>query len=169
MSERDGDGDRARHRPASPRRGGKPARPPGRPAGGQGSRRGRPGGLGLKALGPGEFELTHPRCVEQMRLDYEEGIEIWKAGEPEEARDALRYALQGCGDNLWVHVALGRIALEDFRDASLARGHFGYAYELAERALPRGFNGRLPRHRPANRPYYEAIEGLAACYEALGK
>lgn len=103
-----------------------------------------------------------------MELDYAEGIEIWQAGDPEGARDALRYALQGCGDNLWVHVALGRIALEDFNDPSLARGHFGYAFELAQRAFPPGFTGRLPRDRFANRPFFEALEGLTACYEALG-
>jgi hypothetical protein len=104
-----------------------------------------------------------------MELDYEEGIELWREGDFEAARDALRYALQGCGDNLWVHVALGRLALESFRDPALARGHFGYAFELVQRALPRGFSGRLPRHRLANRPYYEAIDGLAACYDALGQ
>jgi hypothetical protein len=104
-----------------------------------------------------------------MELDYQEGIELREAGDPEAARDALRFALQGCGDNLWVHVALGRIALDDFKDPRLARGHFGYAFELAQRALPPGFRGRLPRHRPANRPLYDAVDGLAACYEALGK
>ncbi len=104
-----------------------------------------------------------------MELDYAEGIELREAGDPEAARDALRYALQGCGDNLWVHVALGRIALEDFNDPTLARGHFGYGFELAQRAIPPDFNGRLPRHRDANRPFYDAIDGLIACYEALGK
>jgi hypothetical protein len=68
-----------------------------------------------------------------------------------------------------VHVALGRIALEEDHDAALARGHFGYAFELAQRALPPKFSGRLPRHREVNRPYYDAIEGLAACYDALGQ
>jgi tetratricopeptide (TPR) repeat protein len=116
-----------------------------------------------------DFELVHPRCVLQMRPDYEEGLELWKAGDTEAARDALRYALEGCGDNLWIHVALGQIALQEFRDPTLARGHFGYAFELVERALPRGFKGRLPRNLPANRPFYEAAEGLAACYEALGQ
>lgn len=127
----------------------------------------RRGGLGLARLGGSDFELVHPRCVREMELDFEEGIELRKAGDPEAARDALRFALQGCGDNLWVHVGLGWIALEDFKDPTLARGHFGYAYELAQRALPGGFNGRLPRHRPANRPFFDAIEGLAACYDAL--
>jgi hypothetical protein len=103
-----------------------------------------------------------------MELDYEEGIELWHEGDVESARDALRFALQGCGDNLWVHVALGRIALEEFKDPTLARGHFGYGFELAQRALPPGFSGRLPRHRPANRPFYDAIDGLIACYDALG-
>ncbi|WP_422931248.1 hypothetical protein [Singulisphaera sp. PoT] len=104
-----------------------------------------------------------------MELDYAEGIELREAGDPEAARDALRYALQGCGDNLWVHVALGRIALEEFNDPALARGHFGYGFELAQRAIPPGFDGRLPRHRLANQPFYDAIDGLIACYEGLGK
>jgi hypothetical protein len=96
-------------------------------------------------------------------------MELWRAGDPEAARDALRYALQGCGDNLWAHVALGRIALEEFGDPALARGHFGYAFELARRAIPPGFRGRIPPDRPRNRPFYEAVEGLAAAYDALGK
>ena len=103
-----------------------------------------------------------------MELDYEEGIELRKAGDPEAARDALRFALQGCGDNIWVHVALGWIALDDFRDPSLARGHFGYAFELADKVLPGAFDGRLPREHPANRPLYDAVDGLARCHDALG-
>ena len=103
---------------------------------------GRPTGLiGLYRLERGDFELVHPRKVEETREDYEEGIELWKEGDPESARDALRYALSACHDNLWVHVALGRIALAEFRDPTLARGHFGYAFELGERALPAGFCG----------------------------
>src|SRR3954452_16100513 len=129
----------------------------------------RRGGLGLKRLGGADFELVHPRCVGEMELDYEEGMELWREGDVESARDALRFALQGCGDNLWVHVALGRIALQEFKDPMLARGHFGYAFELAQRALPTGFSGRLPRQRLANRPFFEAIDGLAECYDALGK
>jgi len=105
----------------------------------------------------------------EVDLDYAEGIEIWKAGDPEGARDALRYALAACHANVWVHVALGQIAMRDFRDPTLARGHFGYAVELGERALPRGFMGRLPRERASNRPFYEALEGLAECLETLGR
>ena len=63
----------------------------------------------------------------------------------------------------------GQIALVEFRDPALARGHFGYAFELAHRALPQGFKGRLPRDRPNNRPFYEAIDGLAQSLEALGR
>jgi hypothetical protein len=92
-----------------------------------------------------------------LELDYEEGMELLRAGDPEAARDALRYALQGCGDNLWVHVALGRIALDEFREPALARGHFGYAFELAQKALPPGFAGRLDPDRVVNRPFFHAI------------
>jgi hypothetical protein len=148
------------------------SRPPGRPGPGRGRRpphAGRPGSIGLRPLDSGDFELVHPRCVEHRRDDYEEGIAIWRAGEPEEARDALRYALEGCGDNLWIHAALGRIALEAFRDPTLARGHFGYAVELVQKALPRDFAGRLPPDRPANRPFYDALDGLIACCQAVGQ
>lgn len=147
--------------------------------GGGGSRRPDPRGRGgasgsrsslsVRPLGDGAFELVHPPCVEERWPDYEEGLEIWGEGEIEEARDALRYALERCTDNLWVHVALGRIALESGRDAPLARGHFGYVVELVERALPPGFRGRLPRDRPFNQPFFDGVAGLAACHEAEGR
>jgi hypothetical protein len=111
---------------------------------------------------------VHPACVEETELDYEEGLEIWRAGDPEGARDALRYALGACGANIWIHTALGRIALEEFRDPSLARGHFGYAVELARRALPPSFAGVLPPDQPRNRPFYDAIDGLIRTLDALG-
>ena len=171
MPERGGDDrNRGPRRPGSgpPARGPRPSAP--RPGGQKSTGHGKPLRLtpiGLKKLGGEEFELVHPKCVDEMELDYAEGIEIWEAGDPESARDALRYALGGCGDNLWVHVALGKIALEAFNDAELARGHFGYAFELAFRALPRDFRGRLPRSSPRNAPIFDALEGLARCYEAL--
>ena len=168
MIERGG-GNRGENRPPAKGRGGRPAAPGRRPSasGAKGGPSHR-GGLGLKRLGGDDFALVHPKCAREMEPDYEEGIELRKAGDPEAARDALRFALQGCGDNIWVHVALGAIALDDFRDPGLARGHFGYAYELAEKALPGDFGGRLPREHPANRPLYDAVDGLARCHDALG-
>ena len=170
MTEQDrgGNKDRDRRGKNPPGRPGEPQRP-GPGSGGRPAPPRRTGGLNLKRLSGDQFELVHPRCVVEMELDYEEGIELWKAGDPEAARDALRYALQGCGDNIWVHNALGKIAFDDFNDPSLARGHYGYAFELAQKAFPLDFRGRLGRERPANRPYFEAIEGLALCYDALGK
>jgi hypothetical protein len=117
----------------------------------------------------GEFELVHPACVKETELDYQDGLELWKAGDPEGAQDALRYALVACRDNQWIHLALGRIALGEFRDPELARGHFGYAVELARQAIPQGFRGRLPCGRPANEAFYGALEGLISCLCALGK
>jgi hypothetical protein len=128
----------------------------------------RPGSIRLARLAGNDFELVHPRCVRDLEPDYEDGLEIWRAGDPEGARDALRYALSACHDNLWIHVALGKMALQEFHDPSLARGHYGYAVELVRRALPPGFSGRLLPDRPANRPFYEAMEGLVQCLEALG-
>lgn len=101
--------------------------------------------------------------------DYEEAMILLDEGDDEEAVEALRYALEACRDSLWLHVALGKIALTRRNDPELARGHYGYAFELIEAGLPRDFDGPLPRSHPPNMPCYEAMEGLAACYEALGQ
>ncbi len=171
---REGNGDggrppdkrRGKPAPRGPFRPGPRPRPGARPGGA----RSGPGPIGLNRIGGGDdFELVHPRCVKETELDFEEGLELWKAGDPESARDALRYALSACHENIWAHVALGQIALVEFRDPALARGHFGYAFDLAHRALPPGFRGRLPRERPSNRPFFEAIDGLAQSLEALGR
>ena len=127
----------------------------------------KPGAIGLARIGGNSFELVHPHGIKEVELDYEEGMELWKAGDPESARDALRYALSACHANIWIHTALGQIALEEFHDPTLARGHFGYAVDLGCNALSHRFAGRLPPDRPANRPFFEAIEGLLRCLEAL--
>ena len=140
--------------------------PGGRKAPGGGPGR-RAGPLSLRRVEGDCFELVHPRCVIERRDDFEEGLAIWRAGEPDEAREVLLFGLEGCGDNLWIHNALGRIALDVDRDPTLARGHFGYAVELVQRSLPSDFHGRLPAERPPNRPFFEAVAGLIACLEAL--
>lgn len=129
----------------------------------------RAGPLTLRQVEGDRFELVHPRCVIERRDDFEEGLAIWRAGEPDEAREVLLFGLEGCGDNLWIHNALGRIALDVDRDPTLARGHFGYAVELVQRSLPGDFHGRLPAERPPNRPFFEAVAGLIECLEALNQ
>ncbi len=166
MGERGGSGNRGGRR-YPPRGRGPGGRGRGGSGGSPGGGRRQGGSIGLREIGPGLFELVHPRCVEERQEDFEEGLELWNAGEPEDARDALRFALEGCGDNLWVHVALGRLALSEFSDPTLARGHFGYALSLAQQAIPRDLAGELPPDRPMNVPLYDAIAGLIACCQAL--
>ena len=124
------------------------------------------GGLRLRHLGGDDYEFDHPPCVAETELDYAEGLEFLKDGDAESARDALRYALQGCGDNMYVHTALGHLALDEFNDPKLARGHYGYGFQLGVAAFPPSFRGRLP-DRVANRPFLEAVAGLIRCLEAL--
>jgi hypothetical protein len=149
-------------RPDGPKRKSKP-RPSDRP------RHGKPSPISLRRIEPGVFELVHPPCIDEVDLDYQEAMEMWKIGEPEEARDALRFALEGCSDNLWIHAALGEIALKEHRDPRLAMGHFGYAFDLVHRVVADGFTGRIPRDIPANRPFHDALQGLIACLRALGE
>lgn len=168
--------------PARPQRPGDRSRPHAKPkhrggpgnAPGSGPRRSGPKptgpaktGIRLRPLGGNAFELDHPPCVRETELDYEEGLEIWKHGDPDAARDALRFALSACRDNLWVHEALGRIALREFNDAQLAIGHFGYVIELTTLVLTDRFSGILPSDRRNNRPVYDALDGLIACHEQL--
>jgi hypothetical protein len=52
----------------------------------------------------------------------------------------------------------------------LARGHFGFAYQLGTKALARAGNpSPLPALHPANRPFYDAGRGLAWTLNELGK
>lgn len=125
-------------------------------------------GFGLKPAGPSRFELTHPPCVAEREEDYAEAMEAWRAGEPEEAREILRFALEDCGDNLWIHAALGRLALES-GDLPLARGHFGYAVELVRGLVEPLAPGSLDPGRTGNRPFLDACDGLAATLERAGQ
>ena len=104
-----------------------------------------------------------------MEPDYQEGLELWTAGDPEAARDALRYALEGCHENLWIHVALGRLALLEFRDPVLARGHFGYAVELVRKAIPAGFSGTLPRQAARQRTILRSRPGACSVFAGAGQ
>ncbi len=135
----------------------------------QRSRTGRAApGFGLNAIGDGRLELIHPRCVLDREEDFREGIEVWRGGEPEEAREVLRFALEDCGDNLWVHAALGQIALE-MGDQVLARGHFGYAFELVRALVEPLSAGVLDPGLSGNRPFFDALDGLIACQRREGQ
>lgn len=103
-----------------------------------------------------------------------------EGGELEIAVEELRWLLSGCPDLMAGHVLLGDLALEmgatnggpPVKESSikLARGHYGYAYTLGEKALRfAGATGPLPASQPANRPLHEAARGLAWCLESLAK
>jgi hypothetical protein len=153
---------RRHHRMKSPRRkefarrGEKPDRPK--------------SGVSLRPV-PGReaWELVHPRCASVRAEDMEEVEAMLAAGEHEVARDELRWLLEGCPDFIAAHRVLGELALEE-NDLSLARGHFGYAYEIGLRAFPpRGLPGPLPYDLPANQAFLEAAKGLAWCLRQLGE
>ena len=164
-------GSRRRHqggRGAAKRSRGQPASPAGRPsAKPRGdrlglTRRDQPDGMPL-------WELTHPRCSRQRSDDLEEVEAMLAAGESEIARDELVWLLSECPDFLEAHVQLGLIALED-EDPTLARGHFGRAYELVLRAITdAGVTGQVPYTLEGNRVFFEAAKGLAHTLMATGR
>ena len=108
----------------------------------------------------GGWELVPPRSVRDRDADLEEVRGMMEVGEFEIARDELVWLLSECRDLIDAHRLLGEIALAD-EDFRLARAHFGYAYELGSRALPKDFAGPLPLCCPANRGFLESCKGLA--------
>ena len=89
--------------------------------------------------------------------------------EHEIARDELRWLLEGCSDNIAAHELLGELALQE-DDVPLARGHFGYAYQLGLTALRRaGSPSPLAFQHIANQPFFAAGKGLVHCLISLDK
>ena len=99
----------------------------------------------------------------------EEVQKMIEGGEAEIARDELLWLLNGCSDCLLAHKMLGEMALAD-HDLRLARGHFGYAFEIGSKALDRaGAKVAAPYRLPANQAFFEAGKGLAYCLHQLSK
>lgn len=91
------------------------------------------------------------------------------AGEIEIARDELRWLLSGCPEFIAAHVLLGELAVAE-GDLPLARGHYGAGFQLGLQTLRRA---RMPKpllySQPANRPFFDAGNGLIGCLVKLGK
>jgi hypothetical protein len=115
------------------------------------------------------WELVHPRCAIEREADLREVEAMIAAGEHEIARDELRWLLEGCGDNLAAHELLGELALEE-ENIPLARGHFGYAYQLGMKAIrAAGSPAPLPFEQAANQAFFSAGKGLVHCLLKLDK
>jgi hypothetical protein len=120
--------------------------------------------------GSGAWILVHPASVRELAEDLEEVREMIEQGEHEIALDELRWLAGTASDAMEVHLLLGELAVEMGNDLELARGHFGYAYQLGYRAwVAAGRPAPLPHTQPANVPLYESARGLAWCLEKLGK
>lgn len=92
-----------------------------------------------------------------------------EADEIDIAIDELRWLLNGCSDFIDAHKTLGELALLE-QDIPLARGHFGYAYQIGKRAMDAGgCRGPLPYRLQNNQAFHEAAKGLAYCLKHLEK
>jgi hypothetical protein len=123
-----------------------------------------------EAQGGAGWELLHPRCALDRREDLDEVRTMIDAGEVDIAIDELRWLLDGCSDCIEAHGMLGELALSADQDPQLARGHFGYAYQLGLTALRRAnMPTPVPYRVPANQAFFEAGKGLAYCLTQLEK
>ena len=130
-----------------------------------------PTGLSVRRTSSGAgWRLVYPRCVRDRAEDIVEVRAMIDAGELEIALDELRWLLSGCSEFIEAHTLLGQLALEIGGDLPLARGHFGYGYQLGWRTTKRsGKISPLLCSHPANRPFFLAGQGLAWCLHQLGK
>lgn len=124
--------------------------------------------LSLKRLDGNRFALQPPVCALDRREDLDEVGRMIAAGELEIARDELLYLVSDCRGFLEAHNRLGELALEE-ADLALARGHFGFAFEIGIESLPKGFRGILPSAVDYNAPFFLAGRGLARCLIARGQ
>lgn len=117
----------------------------------------------------GLWELVHPVCALERAEDLEEVEAMIDSGETDCAIDELRWLLEECRDFIAAHYTLGELAFEA-RDFRLARGHFGYAFDLGRSALPeKGLDGPLAFSLPANQPFMQSAKGLAWSLNELKK
>ncbi len=117
----------------------------------------------------GTWELQHPRCAVEREDDLRDVEAMIAAGEHDIARDELRWLLEGCSDNIAAHELLGELAMQA-EDLSLARGHFGYAYQIGMKAIRRaGSPVPIPFEHAANQTFFSAGKGLVYCLVTLDK
>jgi hypothetical protein len=127
------------------------------------------GSVRARCVDGGAWELVHPRCAKARAEDLEEVEQMIEAGENEIARDELLWLLQDCHDFIAGHLKLGELALIE-NDLKLARGHFGYGYQIALKAIDASGRGnKFPYSQAANRGFHEAGKGLVHCLMQLGK
>ena len=114
--------------------------------------------------------LSHPRAVRDMAEDLQEVRAMIADGESDIAIDELRWLLGTCSEVIEAHFLLGKLAVEADGDVGLARGHFGFGYQLGIKAWRRAQKPTpmSPLH-PANRFFFDCGRGLAWCLRELEK
>ena len=145
-----------------------PRKSPGRSPGPRPKRPAARGLLRLRRLDANRFALQVPVCALERAEDLEEVHEMIAQDELDIARDELLYLVADCRAFLSAHNLLGELALRD-EDIPLARGHYGFAYEVGLDSLPPGFRGTLPTQRDYNGEFFLAGRGLARCLIARGQ
>lgn len=137
----------------------------------RGKRRRPAGGVGVCKASDGKaWLLDHPRCVRQRADDLDAVRQMIAEGEHDVAIDELRWLLDGCSELIEAHYLLGKLAVEADGDVELARGHFGFGFQLGDKALRRAGDPQpTPALHPANRAFFDSGRGLAWCLHELGK
>lgn len=132
--------------------------------------------VAVRALGKDKHGIdrgwvfVYSREVKERAEDLEEVIAMIEGGEHEIALDELRWLLAECSEFMAAHALLGELAVEMGQDIELARGHFGFAFTLGEKAIDRAnCKGPLFGSETTNAPWYDAGRGLAWCFEKQGQ
>lgn len=123
-----------------------------------------------RAKSGNDWVLSHPRAVRDITEDLQEVRAMIDAGETDVGIDELRWLLGTCSEAIEAHFLLGKLSVEADNDVGLARGHFGFGYQLGIKAWRRAQKPiPMPPLHPANRYFFDCGRGLAWCLRELDK
>jgi hypothetical protein len=125
--------------------------------------------LRLSQAADGTWQFVQPRCALARQEDIQEVEQMIAAEETEIAQDELRWLLSECHDFMAAHKLLGDLAVIE-KDYRLARGHYGYAYQIGLKAIDSAGSAlKLPYRHASNQAFFQAGKGVITCLLKLNK
>lgn len=124
--------------------------------------------LRVEAAGEDCWRFVHPPSVKAEEPEFERACRLMASGEEHQAFFLLKEILRRCPAYLAVHNKIAEIHANRGNFEAVF-DHYHQATRIGRDAIPEGFEGMLPWDQAGNRPFLEALFGLAAASLRLGR